>query len=138
MKTLLRTLVSGRALALALLGCTLTLGSGCFVAAVGVAAGAGAGTVAWIKGELDANLDRGYDASTNAANAAVAQLGFAKVSEAKDAFNDEIIARTAADEKVSIKLSKQADNLTKVEIRIGTFGDEKMSRAILNRIQADL
>jgi hypothetical protein len=138
MKSLPLSSVLNRTLAIFLLGLTLILTPGCFVAAVGVAAGAGAGTVAWIKGELDADLGHGYAAVGDAANAAIGQLQFAKISESKDAFTDEIIARTAEDTKVSIKLTKQADTLTRVEIRVGTFGDEKLSRAILDRIKADL
>jgi hypothetical protein len=44
----------------------------------------------------------------------------------------------ASDTKIEIKLSKQADNTTKVEIRVATFGDEPMSRAILDCIKANL
>jgi hypothetical protein len=87
---------------------------------------------------LDANVSADYEAVDRAARRAVSQLEFLLINEKRDAFTADITARSAADKKIEIKLAKQADNLTKVQIRIGLFGDEMMSRAILDRIKADL
>jgi len=114
------------------------LGSGCFLVAVGAAGVVGAGTVAYIRGELDSALSNDLRTVDTATQRAVGQLQFAFVSDRADAFTSEIIARTANDVKVEINLTKQADNLTKVQIRVGTFGDEPMSRAILDRNKANL
>lgn len=109
--------------------------SGCLA----VAAGAGAGAaVAYVRGELTATLSSNYDAVTEATNRAIEQLQFAKVSERKDALLDVIVARNAADKKVEIRLENTARDLTKVRIRIGVFGDEALSMAILDRIKANL
>jgi hypothetical protein len=120
------------------LGATLLLGSGCFLVAVGAAGAVGAGTVAYIRGELDSALSNDLRTVDTATQRAVGQLQFAFVSDRADAFTSEIIARTANDVKVEINLTKEADNLTKVQIRVGTFGDEPMSRAILDRIKSNL
>src|SRR5512140_1046412 len=92
-----------------------------------VAAGAGAGTVAWVRGELESTLSAGYDASIDATNRAIQQLQCAKIREQKDALTDKITVRTAGDRKVVIRIDKMADLSSKVRIRVGTFGDEALS-----------
>jgi hypothetical protein len=62
-------------------------------------------------------------------------LQFVKVSEAKDALSAKIIARTAQDKKIETILEKRGDNLTRVRIRVGLFGDEAISRALLDAIK---
>ena len=119
------------ALALAL---AVTLQSGCVVAAVG----AGAGAVAYIRGELQATLESSLNVTNKAAGRAISQLEFAKVSENKDALTSTIIARTAQDKKVEIVMTKVSDSVTKVKIRVGVFGDEAVSMAILDKIKASL
>jgi hypothetical protein len=138
MKTMRTTKVLLNSLCLGFLGAIAAVESGCVVAAVGVAGAAGAGTVAYIRGELDATLSNDLKSVDTASKRAIQELQFAYVSESSDAFTSEIIARTADDKKIDIKLIKQADTLTKVQIRVATFGDEPMSRAILDRIKADL
>lgn len=108
--------------------------SGCVVAAVG----AGAGAVAYIRGELEATLDSSLNVAVKATNRAIGQLEFAKVSEKKDALSANLIARTAQDKKVEIDLIKVGDKVTKVKIRVGVFGDEAVSMAILEKIKQGL
>jgi hypothetical protein len=125
----------GRILAGSALAATLLLGTGCFIVAAGAA---GAGTVAYIRGELDAPLDSGIDNAEHAANAALLQLQFPKVEETKDSLKATLTARTGDDKKVVIILTREGDNLTKVQIRIGFFGDEMISRAVLDHIKSSL
>jgi hypothetical protein len=115
-----------------------TAASGCFLVAVSAAGAAGAGTVAYVRGELDASLGNKYDAVVSAASKAIGQLQFAKIRESKDAFSAEIIARTAEDKKIEIVIKNEADTLTKVGIRVGVFGNEEKSQAILDAIKANL
>jgi hypothetical protein len=112
--------------------------SGCLLIAVGAAGAAGAGTVAYVRGELDAALDSPYEAVVGSANDALSQLQFAKVSESKDAFTADLLARTADDTKIELHIVRKADRLTDVKIRIGVFGDEAKSRAILDQIKTNL
>ena len=127
-----------RSLSALFLALALLATSGCFLVAVGAAGAAGAGTVAYVRGELDANLGNQYDRVVSATDSAVGQLQLAKVRESKDAFSAEIIARNSLDKKIDITISRQADNLTKLTIRIGIFGDEEESRAILDKIRTNL
>ena len=109
--------------------------SGCVAV---VAAGAGAGTVAWVQGRLDAPLNAGYRKSVAAVDRAIAQLEFARISNKQDALTSIFVARTAADKKVEITVIKVSDDASKVQIRIGIFGDEALSMTILDRIKANL
>lgn len=105
--------------------------SGCVAAAVG----AGAGAVAYIRGDLEASLDASLSVAARATDRAISQLEFAKVSERKDALTANFIARTAQDKKIEIVLTKVGDKVTKVKIRVGVFGDEAISLAILDKIK---
>ena len=120
------------------LSAMLSAAPGCFLVAVGAAGVAGAGSVAYVRGELDAHLGSPLDAVANATDNAIAQLQLAKISETRDAFSAKILARSAEDEKIDVTIVKEADNLTKVSIRIGVFGKEEKSRAILDKIKASL
>ena len=120
--------------------CTLALASACIFSSgcVLVAVGAGAGTVAYVRGDLQATLDASVSASTRAVDRAIEDRKFAKISEHQDALSAEVIARTALDKKVTIFVQRKADNVTEVRIRIGAFGDQELSVEILEKIKARL
>ena len=125
------------ALALAMIAATgaQMIHTGCVV----VAAGAGAGAaVAYVRGDLDSTLNANLDRSLRAVNKAIDQLQFAKVSEHKDALEAVVIARNASDKKIEIHLNKLTDDAMKLKIRVGTFGDNAVSLAILDKIRANL
>jgi hypothetical protein len=113
----------------------LPLLSGCVAVLAGAA---GAGTVAWVQGRLDATLDANFDQAEKAANRAVTQLQFVKVNEEKDALTATLIARTAEDKKIEIKVVRVGDTTSRVQISVGVFGDEGQSLAILDKIKANL
>lgn len=113
----------------------LSLNQGC----VAVVAGAGAGAaVAYVRGDLDTTLETGLDKGVDAVNGAISQLKFAKVSEKKDALGAVIIARNSADKKIEFRLEHQGARITKLKIRVGVFGDEALSLAILEKVKANL
>ena len=118
----------------ALLGISLAALSGCLLAA----AGAGAGAVAYVRGELESNLTNDYDKVVDAARGAIKDLEFAKVSENKDALKAVLVARTAMDKKIEIAISNTGKKLTNIKIRAGVFGDEQLSMSILDKIKAGL
>ena len=113
----------------------LPLLSGCVAVLAGAA---GAGAVAWVEGRLDATLDANFDQAEKAANRAVTQLQFVKVNEKKDALTATMIARTAEDKKIEIKVVRAGDTTSRVQISVGVFGDEGQSLAILDKIKANL
>jgi hypothetical protein len=110
--------------------------SGC--AAVVVGGAAGVGTYAYIRGELKVTENAVLDRAWSASQTAMKDLEFSVTTQQKDALQGRIIARTAMDKKVEINLKKISDNLTEIRIRIGTFGDEELSRVIIQKIEKRL
>ena len=109
--------------------------SGC----VAVVAGAGAGgAVAYVRGDLDTTLGASLSQSIRAANLAVEELQFVKVSETKDAVQATIIARDAADKKIEFYLSSLSEGATSLKIRVGTFGEDELQARILAQIRSHL
>ena len=130
MKTRPLTLVSA-----ALAAFVLLFNSGC----VAVVAGAGAGAaVAYMRGDLEVNVDASLNRAIAATNRAIDQLQFAKVSENTDALVGTIVARNADDKRIEVRLEGSGNNLTKVRIRVGVLGDEALSMSIYEKIQDNL
>lgn len=111
----------------------VALSSGCVAVVVGAGAGA---AVAYVRGDLDATVKAGFAQAVRAANGAIVDLKFAKVSERNDALQAIIIARNAADKKIEIRVDQLGERDSKVKIRVGVFGDEALSIAILDKIKA--
>jgi hypothetical protein len=115
----------------------LAVGSGCAVVLVGGAlAAAGVGTYAYVNGELQGSeavaLDKAYDATL----ATMHDLQFPITTKSKDALQAEVVARNSADKKIQVKLKKVSDGTTDIRIRVATFGDETLSRLILEKIKS--
>ena len=119
------------------MGAVLLLGAVVFIqGCVAVAAaGLGVGTVAYIKGDLQAveavNLDEVYTATQKALD----ELEFSVTKRSKDVLSAAIVARDASDKKITIKLSAVEDDATKISIRVGIFGNETKSRMIYEKIK---
>ncbi len=118
-----------------LLASTVVFVNGCVVAAVGAGA---AGTVAYVRGDLEAvelkKLDEVYEATLKA----VDELELNVTKKTKDAMSAVIVARDAQDKKVTIKLSATTEETTKLSVRIGLFGSETKSRLIYQKIHENL
>jgi hypothetical protein len=112
---------------------SVLLSCGCAALVVGGAAGAGA--VAYVRGELKSMEDASLNRVWVAARQAMTNLEFSLTSEEKDAFNGILIAQGAGDKKITVTLARKSDLVTEVRIRVGTFGDEAMSRKILETIR---
>jgi len=113
----------------------VVLVEGCVVAAVGAGA---AGTVAYIRGDLEAVEAKYIGTVYKATEKALEELGLKVSKKTKDAMSAVIIARDAQDTKVTIKLNATAEETTKLSIRIGTFGSETKSRLICQKIHDNL
>lgn len=103
-----------------------------------MAFGAGAGTVALLRGELEASLGGNLDQTNGAVNRAIEELKFVRFSETKDALLALTVVRKVADHRLTVRQDVVGEKLTRVRIRVGVFGDEKLSRTLLDRIQAKL
>jgi hypothetical protein len=107
---------------------------GCLVVAVG----AGAGTVAYLRGDLESVEAKDIEAVYAAAKKAVQQLEFRLISDAKDALSAVIVLRDAQNKKITINLRSTTESSTKISIRVGTFGSETKSILIYDQIKKNL
>lgn len=125
-----------RTLLLTLIICSsLTLFTGCAALLVGAAAGAGG--VAYSQGELKNTESVALATAHRAAERAVKDLKFVVIKSQLDGLGGLIEARSASDQKISIKTKQISTKATEVRIRVGLLGDEAASRQILSRMQAN-
>ncbi|MBW8039689.1 MAG: DUF3568 family protein [Planctomycetes bacterium] len=118
-----------------LLVAVLLLLQGCMAIAL---VGVGAGTVMYVKGDLEANLSNDINSVYQAAQLSIEQLDLKVSSKVKDALAAKIVARDAQDKKITIKLKSTAENTTELSIRAGVFGDETKSRLIYEQLLKNL
>jgi hypothetical protein len=126
----LRLILSGLALAL-LLGAQ----SGCLVAA---AAGAGAATYAYASGELTAHVDAPVSEVGPAARAVFEEMGGMITTYEPGSVEAKIYARLPNDKRVEVLARPVTEKATKLNVRVGTFGDESLSRTVVEKIRAKL
>lgn len=118
----------------------LVLSSGCVAPVILLGAGAagGAGTYAYVNGEVTAVVSASMDHAWGATLAAMKELEFPILSQAKDSLQGQLTAHNASGKKVTIKVKKVSDQATEIHIRVGTFGDEALSHVILGKIQKQI
>lgn len=121
-----------------LIASVLLLGSttGCVALLVGGAAGAGA--VAYQRGALISKEAASLDATWNACRAAVKKLEFVETLNRKDALEGTLEAKTANNKTVTFSLHRLTDTTTELRIRVGTFGDEALTRQIHDAVRKAL
>jgi len=111
---------------------------GCVLLALGTGAAAGAGAVAYMKGELrvtyTAPLDRIWEATLGALD----DLGYGILTSQKGESGGEIEAKKVGQDKVTVGLLISGPGTTLVTIRVGIFGDEEVSRTIQGKITSRL
>lgn len=112
--------------------------AGCLAVAAGAGAAAGVGTYAYVTGKLTATVDGSLDRAYDATAAALKSMEFNEVSKDKDAFQARFVSKMADGTEVKVDLVKKTEKSTEVNIRVGTFGDEKKSVAILDEIKKHL
>ena len=87
--------------------------SGCMLAAVGAGA---AGTVAYVKGDLEASESKKLDVVYEATKKAMKDLELSITSDAKDALSATVVARDAQDKKATVRLAAITENSTSVSV----------------------
>ena len=108
---------------IALLVAAVLLGSGCTTTQINP----GTDTSATYRlGSLRATLDAGMDASYQAAEAAVQDLGLSVVQRLQDKLESKLVTRDAQDRKISISLLAVTADTTNVTISVGS--SEKAAR----------
>lgn len=126
----------GKWLLITLLGIISLINSGCAAVLLGGgAAAAGAGTVLYIKGELQSTEEVSLDTAWIATQTAIKDMEFVTGTTEKDDISAKLIAYTSDSREIQITLKRKTDKLTEIGIRVGTFGDESLSRLILENIR---
>lgn len=120
-----------------MLGLSLLVNNGCPAVFVGAAAGGAAavGAVRYVGGELRSTEEISLSRAWKATQLAMGDLEFHIEEKGKDAFDAELNASGASGKKIKVALKKISDKRTEVRIRIGIFGDESLSRQILEKIK---
>jgi len=120
--------------------CYLLIGlNACGYILVGtLAAGAGAGTYFFVKGNLKRDYEAPVERMWEATLQAVEELRLATESKRHDAFGGEIKGVMANGDSFQIELKRLGENWTEVGVRIGTFGDRTKSEAIHEKILSKL
>ncbi len=91
-----------------------------------------------VVGELEAIEQATLDQSWDASLTAMERLGFVVSQRDRSDVEARILAHTQGGREVRIRLSKDTTMLSRIRIRVGTFGDEALSRLILDRIETHL
>jgi hypothetical protein len=125
----------------ALLGLNLlVLCEGCVVAAVGVA-GAGAGTYAYLKGELQSTYSFPLGQCWSQTLLAIQDLKLTVDRKQMDALGGEIEARRADGTPVKVQLKPASEHSTLIGVRVGTLESvwsKKNAKRIHHAIQKRL
>lgn len=96
------------------------------------------GRVSHVLGKLRSVEEASLERTWEAVQKTMEDLEFIVTRRQKDALTAHLIGRGANDKRIEINLKKISEGLTKVMIRVGTFGDESLSRQILEKIKHNL
>jgi len=127
-----------RAIVLLAIALVASLSAGCALLAIGAGAAAGAGTVAYLKGELKANVDAPLAQAQKAAEEARKEMQYTVVERTEAVARGKIVAKGAGDKRIEVSLRRLTPKATEIGIRVGVFGDEALSRQVLQAIQKRL
>ena len=120
------------------IGCVLVaaafLLTGCAALVVGAAAGGAAAGALYFKGELKADVDATPPEVIAATEKAFRDPIWAKDTAAASATDGLATARTATGKEVRVTVEMKTPEVSSIGIRIGTFGDENLSRLLYDRI----
>lgn len=109
--------------------------TGCAAALVG---GGVAGSIFYVKGDLEKTIHASYDQVYDASLAGLKDLGLEVTETGKGTEKASIKSRRLDGKTIRINITPQMGKTTNISIRIGTFGDERSSREVLDAIEARL
>jgi hypothetical protein len=115
----------------------LFLQIGCVAAVIGGAA-VGAGTVIYVKGQLEESMNASTTTVYKATLAAFQELNMPITGDAHDGMSVELKSYFADGKTVWIAITSITPVSSKVTIRVGTFGDEYRSQSVLTTIHKHL
>ncbi len=114
----------------------ITLTSGCVPLVIGAAAGAGG--ITYIRGAYEKNLDKPLEKVYRASLKALNKLQMTITKENVDKHEAVVEFSTKEGKPGKLVLKALTEKATNISVRIGTFGDETLSRMLLTSIEANL
>lgn len=124
-----------RLLLAVVLGCSVALLNGCVAVMAGAA---GAGAVAYSKGDLETNLEASLDRTVAAIEKTIKTFPLIKRSDERKVNEWKIKADTIRNQAVTFTARKLNTENTALSIRVGTWGDETESLRILDAVKKNL
>jgi len=131
-------MTKGHAISLPIVASLGLLISGLLSSCAVVAVGAVVGTVAYIEGELVSYVSADMFQTVDATLEAVEDLQLTPVRQSGDRYKATMVTLNPEGEKVTIKLTPESSDITKVRIRYGNIGDKDASAKVLNAIERNL
>ena len=110
--------------------------AGCAALLVGGAVGAG--SVVYIKGQLNEDMAVSVRKVHDAAILSLRELGLPIIEDKHDRLSASVKARTADGSDVWISVESRTQDSSKITVRVGIMGDEQKSRQILDAIHRNL
>ncbi len=89
-------------------------------------------------GTYSTNVAASPDKVTTAAAKAAEDLKLSDINSSGTKVDGKVTARTAQGDQVAIDIEQAGDNVSKVSIRVGTTGDEAVSKQLVDRIKSHL
>jgi hypothetical protein len=96
------------------------------------------GSCVYLSGELVSTENASFDQAWNATQMMMKTSGYTVTSIEKDPLYSKFEAVDSRDRKITIKLISRSDDLIKIKVRVGTFGNEPLSRRILEDIRKQI
>lgn len=112
--------------------------SGGFLAAMLVLLIGGCATMKKMTGTYEVSVAAEPDQVVAAVEAALAELELKTVTSSATKVDGEVLAKTAQDKDVKIKVRREGDGVTKMSVHVGAFGDKSISDAIIAKTKAQL
>jgi hypothetical protein len=92
----------------------------------------------YVFGALEASLPGTPKQVVEAAESVLKEKDFHVSSPGATGVDGEVVAHTALDKKIDIKIERHGEMSCRISIRVGTLGDREMSREIYLKIKAKL
>ncbi len=108
--------------------------TGCGALLFGAAAGGAAAGALYISGELNADVDATPEEVIAATEKAFRDLIWSKETANASRTDGLATARTATGRSVKVTVVTKTPQVSTLSIRVGTFGDENLSRMLYDRI----
>jgi hypothetical protein len=107
-------------------------------AAVVVGGAAGAGTVVYVKGQLNEDINASVSKVYDASLSALKELELPIIEDNHDTLSAKIKSKFADGDDVWIQIESVTAESSKITIRVGVMGDENKSRRIIDAIHRHL